>query len=154
MQLENRIQQIVEAYFEGTDGFLANITKGRGDKIQVFVDMLGKNIQLDDCVKLSREIETILEEEALVPEKYTLEVSSPGMDNSFTVWQQYEKNLNKNIEVVAQDGKKYEGLLKSYTDESFTIEMHLSKKKKSPPVIENQTLLFTEVKSVKKKINF
>ena len=49
MQIEERIKKFVDAYFEGSDGFLVDIKKGRGDKIQVFIDTMGKNISIDVC---------------------------------------------------------------------------------------------------------
>ncbi len=153
MQVEERIKSIVEAHFEGTDGFLVNIKKGNLKKIQVFVDRMNQNIHIDDCVAISRKLEQMLEEEAWVDEKYTLEVSSPGMGNPFRVLQQYQKNLNKNVEVLLLDGIKYEGMLKSVSEDGFVLEEHKKKKGAAPEIIMNK-FKFEDIKNVKKKINF
>jgi len=154
MQASEIIEREVKEYFEGTDGFLVNIKSGNGKKIQVFVDRMGKNIAVDDCVALSRKIEAVLDESGLVSENYNLEVSSPGMDNAFNVFEQFEKNTGRNVVVLMLDGIKIEGVLKNHSRESFTIEEHRVIKKKQAPEIIEHTLKYDEVKSVKKKINF
>ena len=40
----------------------------------------GKGVTVNDCVRVSRELEPWLDEHPDVPERYTLEVSSPGVE--------------------------------------------------------------------------
>ncbi len=47
--------------------------------LRVFVDKPG-GITLDDCVKISKELSTRLDVEDLIKTRYTLEVSSPGIN--------------------------------------------------------------------------
>ncbi len=152
--IKSRIKNVVETHFEGTDCFLVDIKVSPKQKIQVFVDEMSKNVDLQVCVSLSRQLETILEEEGLVNEKYVLEVSSPGMSNPFKVFKQYQKNLGRNVEVLFKDGTKIEGILKKVEEQTFEIEEHIPKKKgKIPQQILHQ-VQFEEIKSVKKKITF
>lgn len=153
MQIEERIKKFVDNYFEGSDGFLVDIKKGRGDKIQVFIDRMEKNIEIATCAELSRKLEHILEEEGWVGEKYTLEVSSPGMTNPFKVEQQYLKAIGKNVEVLFSDGIRTEGVLKSIKDDIIVVDEYHKEKGKAP-VITPRKIQLNEVKSVKKKINF
>ncbi len=153
MQIEERIKKFVDAYFEGSDGFLVDIKKGRGDKIQVFIDTMGKNISIDVCADLSRKLEHILEEEGWVGEKYTLEVSSPGMLNPFKVEQQYLKAIGRELEILFNDGIKVDGILKAFENNTMTIEEYFKVKGKAPEISQRKISL-SEVKSVKKKINF
>lgn len=155
MILEERIRAIVAAHFENTTCFLADVKISKtGQRIAVFVDDLEQNISIDKCVALSRLIEQIVEEEELVPEKYVLEVSSPGMENPFKVPQQFQKNLGRNVTVLYKDGTVTEGLLKKYNGDSIEIETHFQKNKKSAPEIEKQIIELDTVKTVKKKISF
>jgi len=39
----------------------------------------GQGITLDECVKVSRQLSTVLDVEEIIPNTYTLEVSSPGV---------------------------------------------------------------------------
>lgn len=52
---------------------------GRSHVLRVFVDKSG-GVNLDDCADLSRELSVQLDVEDCIPSKYTLEVSSPGLD--------------------------------------------------------------------------
>lgn len=47
--------------------------------LRLFIDKDG-GVNLDDCARLSREIDPLLEVEGVVPHAYRLEVSSPGID--------------------------------------------------------------------------
>jgi len=152
--LKARIEEVVTAHFEGTEYFLVDIKAGQQQKIQVFIDQMSKNISIDVCTKLSRKLEEVLEAEGLVGEKYTLEVSSPGMSNPFKVQQQYLKSLGKSVEILMADGIKMEGVLTKVDDLGIEVEEHLQKKKGQKPDIIPHSLLFSDIKNVKKKITF
>src|SRR3989338_6010051 len=47
--------------------------------LRVFVDKEG-GVTVGDCERVSREIETLLEVESVVRERYLLEVSAPGLN--------------------------------------------------------------------------
>ena len=52
---------------------------GRGHALRVFIDKPG-GVNLDDCADVSRELSVQLDVEDCIPGRYTLEVSSPGLD--------------------------------------------------------------------------
>ncbi len=52
---------------------------GRGHLLQIFIDKPG-GVTLDDCSDVSRELSVQLDVEDCIPGRYTLEVSSPGLD--------------------------------------------------------------------------
>lgn len=91
----------------------------RGDSrkriVEIFVDAQ-QNVSADDLAEMSREINSIIEEESIIKESYRLEVSSPGVDRPLKFLQQYPKHVNRNFEVVYKSGeeeKKFTGKLKS-----------------------------------------
>lgn len=47
--------------------------------LRIFIDKPG-GVSLDDCVQVSRSIEDVLDVEDMIPHRYRLEVSSPGLD--------------------------------------------------------------------------
>lgn len=53
--------------------------QGRGHLLQVFIDKPG-GVTLDDCADLSRELSVQLDVEDCIAGRYTMEVSSPGLD--------------------------------------------------------------------------
>lgn len=155
MGLEERIRALVAEHFEGTDCFLADVKIANGgQKIAVFVDEMGKNISIDKCAKLSRLVEKTVEEEELVPEKYVLEVSSPGMSNPLKVPQQFQKHMGKEMTVLLKDGIVVEGFLKKYDGVHVEIEVHYQKNKKAPPEITKRSIELETVKTIKRKFGF
>ncbi len=86
-----------------------------------------KGITIDDCEKVHREIDPILDD--LNPTNdasYILSVSSLGIDRPIKTNRDFERNIGKEIEVTLFskiNGKKsFKGILISFNDKSFSIE--------------------------------
>lgn len=53
--------------------------------LQVMIDRLdGKDVNVDDCAKVSRTLSDVLDEKDPIENQYSLEVSSPGIDRPLT----------------------------------------------------------------------
>ena len=76
--------------------------------------------------------------------KYTLEVSSPGLDFPLLLHRQYVKNIGRTLEVETNEGEKLEGTLLKVNEE--TIELNFKN--------ESQSLKFEEIKQSKVKVSF
>lgn len=104
----------VEYVKEGPDRFL-----------RAYIDKEG-GVGLNDCEKVSRAFEEKLDEEDFIPDAYTLEVCSPGLDRPLKKERDYERNMGKPIEIhlyKARNKKKnFVGTLKSYDGNTVTIE--------------------------------
>ena len=79
----------------------------RGDNrkkiIEVFVDA-EKNIDADNLAKISREINSIIEEQDIIQQAYRLDVSTPGVDRPLKFLKQFPKHINRNFEVIYKTG--------------------------------------------------
>ena len=82
--------------------FIVEITVKPGNKIIVSIDSF-TGIAIDDCVAISRSIEANFDRDI---EDYELEVSSAGLTQPFKVFQQYQKNIGKNVEILFKNGQK------------------------------------------------
>ena len=153
--LINQITELLNNQFVNTDYFLVDIkTATNNNKIQVFVDS-DSFVTIEECVKISRYLEAYIEDKKLAPETYILEVSSAGMDSPFKVPRQYTKHLNRSVVVIMKDGKKHEGLLHCFDEESLTLEQHKKpKNKKDPMIIQQMTLPLENIKTTKRTITF
>lgn len=93
--------------------------------LRAYVDKPG-GITIDDCELVSRALSDLLDQEDFIDDAYILEVSSPGLTRPFKKENDYKRNLGKKIEVklyqMKDKKKEYEGVLKSYTADSFVIE--------------------------------
>jgi len=154
MITKENIESIIEGILKEKKAYLVDIHVSTSNKITVELDSMG-SISIDDCVDVSRLIENSLDREQ---EDFELEVSSPGLSQPFKVIQQYQKNLNKEIEVITKEGKKLTGTLILVEPDAF--EMKTSKllkvegKKKKQLVEETMRFLYTEIKSAKVVISF
>ena len=87
------------------------------DKIVVEIDHK-EGVWIEDCVELSRYIESKLNRE---DEDYELEVGSAGIGQPFKVLQQYTNPSEKKWEVLRKDGRKLCGVLKAADEQHFTV---------------------------------
>ena len=151
---KNLVRNIVEEWLEGKDYFLVEVTVSPDDKIVVEIDH-AEGVWIDDCVELSRYIESKLNREE---EDYELEVGSAGIGQPFKVLKQYQIHIGKDVEVLAKDGKKYTGVLADANEENFTITIEVKVKPegaKRPKLVEqNLTFTYEEIKYTKYLISF
>ncbi|MDZ7332044.1 MAG: ribosome maturation factor RimP [candidate division KSB1 bacterium] len=78
--------------------------KGRvgAQVLRVFVDTDG-GITLDQCVILSREISDALDRRDILPGRYRLEVSSPGLDRPLKSMRDFQRNLGRQVKIKYLD---------------------------------------------------
>jgi ribosome maturation factor RimP len=93
--------------------------------LRVYIHKPG-GVNLDDCQIVSEKLSERLDDKDLLQKAYYLEVSSPGLDRPLKTDRDFERNLEKEVEVSlykAVDGvKKFEGILKSYNGDSVELE--------------------------------
>lgn len=144
--IEGKIKEIVEGFLaEEEDLFLVDVVvKGNtgNQKVLVFIDG-DQGISIDQCSKTSRHLGAELEELDLISGKYTLEVSSPGLDFPITLLRQYKKNLGRSLKIEMNDGEIIEGELKEASDDSIVIGKNNSR-----------TIAFKEIKQSKVIVSF
>ncbi|MGI8950086.1 MAG: ribosome maturation factor RimP [Chitinophagaceae bacterium] len=129
-QIKN-IEQLTDKILASeTEYFKVSIKIKPINNIKVFID--GDNgITIEKCVQFNRKLYKLIEENKLFPsDDFSLEVSSPGVDEPLKLHRQYNKNIGRFIEVFFKDGTKNEGKLLQVTDEDIIIEQTSGKGKK------------------------
>ena len=148
------VEGIVNEWLDGKDYFLVDVTVSPDDKIVVEIDH-AEGVWIDDCVELSRFIESKLNREE---EDYELEVGSAGIGQPFKVLQQYLIHVGKEVEVLTREGKKMEGIRKEANEETFTVTVQKKVKpegaKRPKLVDEDMTFTYEEIKYTKYLISF
>lgn len=100
--------------------------------IRVYVDHPGKvdqgeGIQVGECVEVSRYIEAYLDASEAIPEKYVLEVSSPGIERELKKPRHLQQSVGEKIQLVVrkQVAKKNKviGELLAYEDGTLTVQL-------------------------------
>ncbi|WP_236652854.1 ribosome maturation factor RimP [Chitinophaga vietnamensis] len=111
------------------DNFLVDIRIKPTNNIKLFLDG-DKGVPVDKLVAFNRALYPLLETAALFPDNdFSLEVSSPGLDEPLKLHRQYLKNIGRKVEVTLLDGTAKEGTLLAVTDDMITIEETIGKKK-------------------------
>jgi len=122
------------------------------NNFKIFIDG-DQGITIDQCIKFNRALYKKIEEAGLYPEgDFSLEVSSPGVDEPLQNMRQYKKNIGRKVEVTLLDERKLEGTLKEVEEESVSIEETKGKGKKA--VTEVIALPFKDIKTTIVQIQF
>lgn len=113
------------------DVFLVSAHIKPTNNIKIFIDS-DAGLNIDKCVKINRAMYRVIEEEGWYPDgNFSLEVSSPGIDEPLKLIRQYKKNIGRNVEVTMNDDLKQQGRLLSVTENDITIGYTEGKNKKA-----------------------
>ncbi len=93
--------------------------------LRIFVDKEG-GLSIDDCERISRRLDPLLDEEDPIPDSYVFEVGSAGAERELKRPQDYEQFMGSEVEVrlyqPRNGSKSFVGTLKAYEDGNVTIE--------------------------------
>ncbi len=115
--MDRRLAEIVTPVIEGMGFELVRLRLqgGRSPTLQIMADRPEGGIEVADCAQISTAVSATLDVEDPIEERYTLEVSSPGVDRpltrlkDFDAWEGYEARLETS-ELI--DGRRrFKGLL-------------------------------------------
>ncbi len=109
-----RIEEIVEPILEAHRYVLVDVElRGRPGRflLQIFVDREAGGITIRELKTLSEEISAHLDVEDPIPGRYTLEVSSPGLDRVLKKDREFRWALGKRVRVTLTSGEVVEGTL-------------------------------------------
>ena len=147
------IEQLTDAVIAAEPEFFrVNVRIKPTNNIKVFID--GDNgVSIEKCVHFNRKLYKLIEEKGFFPEgDFSLEVSSPGVDEPLKLHRQYNKNIGRFVEVIFLDGTKKEGKLIQVAEADIILEFITGKGKKA----ETQQLVipFNNIKTTTVQIKF
>lgn len=147
------LEQKVTALISGEpELFLVEIRIKPTNNIKVYIDG-NQGITVEKLVHYNRRLYKQLEEEGLYPDgDFSLELSSPGLDEPLKLHRQYLKNAGRFVDVLLLDGSKKEGKLLRVTDTDIVVEEVKGKGKKMETV--EHTIPFDQIKTTKIQIKF
>ena len=156
--IEQKIPELLEEKFQEpgfTDFFLVDLKVGINNKVEVFVDS-DSSVTFEKCQKISRFLESYIDEEGWLGEKYTLEVSSTGIGRPLKFLRQYRKNIGRKVAVNTTTQGKHKGTLVAVTEEMITVEWEEKVKqgKKRIKQTVQAEIPLTEIEKIVVKISF
>ena len=147
MMQKHYLQDLIEPVVEDAGYELVRVmTIGQANPtLQVMIDTLNDTeVTIDDCAKVSRLLSDMLDEKDPIADKYSLEVSSPGLDRPLTKMAHFERFIGYEAKIETEEKidnrKRFKGkiiavadnkiVLSAEDDEQYTIPFALINKAK------------------------
>ena len=120
--LEERVRSLAEPVLtrHGAELVDVQVKRGRTQLIRIVADQPG-GITLDVCAEVSKELSRMLDADDPIPGRYTLEVTSPGLDRPLKSEADFKKNAGKNVKVVLVSGRHEGGIVEDVRSDRVTL---------------------------------
>ena len=155
MNSENQViaveKRLGELLTELPGYFLVEISVKPTNNIKVFVDA-DQGAAIDQLSRINRALYKWVEESLFPNGDFSIEVSSPGLDEPLKLDRQYLKNIGRMVEIVLKNGLKKEGKLISVSENEVIIEEEIGKGKKKEVV--QHIILKEDIKTTKIQVKF
>jgi len=134
------------------DIFLVSVKIKPINNIKIYLDA-DNGLGIEKCIKINRALYRIMEEMGMYPDgDFSLEVSSPGVDEPLKLLRQYKKNTGREVEVSLNDDTKKEGKLLEVNDDAIRIGYTEGKGKKA--VTHEIEIPFADIRQTRVKVKF
>ena len=146
--VENKLSELLT---ELPGYFLVEISVKPTNNIKVFVDA-DQGAAIDQLSRINRALYKWVEENLFPNGDFSIEVSSPGLEEPLKLDRQYLKNIGRMVEIVLKNGLKKEGKLISVSENEIVIEEEIGKGKKKEVI--QHIILKEEIKTTKVQVKF
>lgn len=131
---EQKVMAIVEEVLQGTDSYVVEVSI-RGNKgsrvVEVFVDS-DTGTSVDELARISREVGFVLDTDEVIDGRYSLNVSSPGVNRPISLPRQFPKHVGRKLRVryrtEGEETKEEEGALESASESGIALRVSGSRK--------------------------
>ena len=119
--LEERLRSLAEPVLarHGADLVDIEVKRGRTSLVRVVADQPG-GIDLDTCAQVSQELSRMLDVDDPIQGRYTLEVTSPGLDRPLRTEADFAKNVGRKVRVVLE-ASQIEGNVEGVTADAVRV---------------------------------
>lgn len=147
------IEELIGKIIEGdSDIFLVSLRIKPTNNFKVYLDA-DSGLSIEKCIKINRALYKTIEEQGWYPDgDFSLEVSSPGVDEPLKMLRQYKKNVGRKLEVILTDETKKEGKLTGVEENSIHLEYTEGKNKKA--VTHTIEIAFSDIKQATVLVSF
>lgn len=127
MATSERVRELVEPVVTGA-GLSVYDVEHTGGAVRVLVDRPGGGaVDLDELTGLSRRISRLLDEHDPIPGRYTLEVSSPGLERPLRTPAHFAGAVGTEVTVKTMPGtegdRRVRGTLVAADEDGFTVRL-------------------------------
>lgn len=154
-ELKHTIEAIVEKHLPDENHFIVEVKmveKSGKTLLNLLIDS-DQGLTIETCARISRLVSGELEEMEIMPDAYTIEVSSPGLDYPLSSKRQYMKNIGRELKVNLSTDKEVVGKLLDVNDSG--IKVLVKKKEKGKKATEEELAIpFEQVKKSIVQVSF
>ena len=127
-KIEEKVEGLIKDKIENIGYSLYDVEyakEGPNYYLRIYIDS-PNGIDLNDCEKVSNEINDVLDEANYIKEQYFLEVSSPGIERILRKDSHLEQNIGNQVEVKLfkkdeNGSKNYIGELKEFDEDTIIV---------------------------------
>lgn len=123
-KVEEIAQRVAES--EGIELVQVEVLGGGSQRVvRIYIDK-PEGVSHADCELISQQVGTILDVEDVIPGRYTLEVSSPGVERRLSKPKDFERFLGKKAKVTLKEPvdnqRHWEGTLAGFEDGVISLD--------------------------------
>jgi ribosome maturation factor RimP len=137
-----RVSELVEPLLTARGASLYDVVLG-GATLQVLV---GGGVDLDVLADLTREISAVLDDADPMPDRYTLEVSTPGLERTLRLPQHYAGAVGERVKIKTnpstEGDRRVDGVLTAADDEGFVVDTGTEQRRLSYGDVERARTVF------------
>ena len=122
------IHQLLEPGAEALDYELlaVELSGSESQILRIYIDR-EDGVTIDDCAKASRQFSAILDVEDPMTNRYTLEVSSPGLDRPLAKPEHFQAQIGEKVKIKTAtliDGRRrFTGIVESASEQSVVLDI-------------------------------
>ncbi len=147
--IEKKVADLLQSH---PTHFVVEVRIKPTNNVKVFIDA-DDGIDLSKLIDYNRKLYKQLEESDIFPDgNFSLEVSSPGLDEPLKQFRQYKKNVGRFVEITTNEGSRKEGKLLEVTEDGVVVETESGKGKKKE--VKQESILFSDIKTTKIQVKF
>lgn len=129
--VEAKVRTVAEPILEAEGVELVDLEYVRekeGWVLRLFIDKQG-GVGIEDCTAASHAVETAIDVEDFIPNEYSLEVSSPGLNRPLRKPEHFQKAMGKKVKVKTYGPigdpprKNFTGVLSGADGTGVTVEV-------------------------------
>jgi len=121
---KNHIVELADQFLENTKLFITDIRIKPVNRIVIMIDG-DEGVKIDDCVAVSRFIESKLDRDA---DDFELTVTSAGIGEPLKFTRQYVKNIGRTLQIEITNNQVIDGKLIEANEEAISIETMVKEK--------------------------
>lgn len=123
MAIVDRVRELVAPLVEAASADLYDV-EHNGGTVRLLVDAEG-GIDLDAIARLSRSVSRALDSDDVIPGRYTLEVSSPGLERPLRTPEHFRRAAGTDVKVKTRAGfdgpRRLSGVLAEVADDGVLV---------------------------------